>query len=138
MKLRRLATADAGFDPELQRLTAFESAQDPDVDRVVADIVADVRLRGDAALLDYTRRFDRLAVEHAAELELPRPVLEQALAGLPAEQAGALRAAAERIRAFHRHQKAESWTYTEADGTVLGQRVTPLDRVGLYVPGWRS
>ncbi|MDE3010685.1 MAG: histidinol dehydrogenase [Pseudomonadota bacterium] len=138
MKLRRLMSDQPGFDAELACLTAFESAQDPAVDRAVADIVADVRVRGDEALLEYTRRFDRLTVARAADLELPRPVLEQALAGLPAEQADALRAAAERIRVFHQRQKAESWTYTEADGTVLGQRVTPLDRAGLYVPGGKA
>lgn len=138
MKLRRLASDQPGFDAELAGLTAFESAQDPAVDRAVADIVADVRVRGDEALLEYTRRFDRLTVARAADLELPRPVLEQALASLPAVQTDALRVAAERIRVFHQRQKAESWTYTEADGTVLGQRVTPLDRAGLYVPGGKA
>ena len=138
MKLRRLNAAEAGFDLELQRLTAFEQGQDPDVDRTVADIIADVRTRGDAALLDYTRRFDRLDVSDAAALELPRSTLDAALADLPEAQSTALHHAAERIRAFHDHQRAESWSYTEPDGTVLGQRITPLDRVGLYVPGGKA
>jgi histidinol dehydrogenase len=138
MKLRRLDAAAPGFDSALAQLTAFESAQDPEVDRAVAEIVADVRRRGDEALLEYTRRFDRLTVASAAQLELPRAVLEQALAGLPPAQAEALDVAARRIRSFHERQLATSWSYREADGTLLGQRVTPLDRAGLYVPGGKA
>ncbi len=138
MNIRRLSTVQSGFDAELQQLTAFESAQDPLVDQTVAQIVADVRSRGDAALLDYTRRFDRLDVSKAAQLELSPAVLRAALEGLPVDQAAALADAAARIRAFHEHQKAESWSYTETDGTLLGQRITPLDRAGLYVPGGKA
>ncbi len=138
MKIRRLATTQAGFAAELQQLTAFESAQDPQVDLAVAQIVEDVRVRGDAALVEYTRRFDRLAVEQASQLELAPADLRAALDGLPGDQAQALADAAERIRRFHERQRAESWSYVEADGTLLGQRVTPLDRAGLYVPGGKA
>ena len=138
MNVRRMSTSQAGFDEELTRLTSFESAQDPALDSAVAAIVEQVRTRGDAAVLDYTRRFDRLPAASAQALELPRAVLQAALDGLPNEQARALNDAAQRIRRFHEHQKAESWTYTEADGTVLGQRITALDRAGLYVPGGKA
>jgi histidinol dehydrogenase len=136
--MRRLSTASADFDQTLQALTAFESAQDPGVDQKVAEIVAEVRARGDAAVLDYTRQFDRLNVQSARELELNREDLLAALRNLPPDQSHALAAAAERIRAFHERQKGETWTYTESDGTVLGQRITPLDRAGLYVPGGKA
>lgn len=138
MKLRRLSSVQPDFDQALAALTAFEAAQDPALDAAVAAIVEDVRQRGDDALVEYTRRFDRLDVDSAAALELPRAELEAALAGLPPEQHAALADAAARIRAFHEHQKAASWSYTEADGTLLGQRVTPLDRAGLYVPGGKA
>ncbi|MDE1989275.1 MAG: histidinol dehydrogenase [Betaproteobacteria bacterium] len=138
MKLRRMNTAEAGFASALDRLTAFEMAQDPAVDRTVAEIVEAVKTRGDEALLEYTRRFDRLQVERAAELELPSSILQRALEGLPPGQRRALEEAARRIRLFHERQKGESWSYTEPDGTVLGQQVTPLDRVGLYVPGGKA
>lgn len=138
MKLRRMNTADPGFGLALDRLTSFEMAQDPVVDQAVAGIVADVKRRGDVALLEYTARFDRLKVPRAADLELPAEALQQALKGLPSSQRKALEEAARRIRLFHERQKGESWTYAEADGTVLGQQVTPLDRVGLYVPGGKA
>ncbi len=138
MKLRRLDSTDPGFDVALAQLTAFESAQDPAVDEAVAGIVADVRRRGNAALLEYTRRFDRWQAESAAALELSPDLLKQTLEALPAVQRTALGEAARRIRLFHERQKNETWTYTEADGTVLGQQVTALDRVGLYVPGGKA
>jgi histidinol dehydrogenase len=134
----RLSTREPDFDARLGALTALEAAQDEAVDRAVAAIVADVRARGDAALLEYTQRFDRVRAGRVADLEIPRTELERAAAGLPADLRLALAAAAERIRCFHERQRGESWTYAEADGTVLGQRVTPLDRVGLYVPGGKA
>ncbi|HSD53546.1 MAG TPA: histidinol dehydrogenase [Burkholderiales bacterium] len=137
-EIARLDTREPDFDRRLGALTAFEAAQDEAVERAVAGIVADMRARGDAALLEYTRRFDRVAAERVAELEIPRAALEGALAGLPADVRAALAAAADRIHRYHERQRAESWTYTEADGTVLGQKVTPLDRVGLYVPGGKA
>ncbi|HSD42008.1 MAG TPA: histidinol dehydrogenase [Burkholderiales bacterium] len=137
-EIARLAACEPDFDRRLDALTALEAAQDEAVDRAVATIIADVRARGDAALLEYTRRFDRVAAQRAAELEVPRGALEAALAGLPADVRGPLTEAANRIRSYHDRQRAESWTFTEADGTVLGQKVTPLDRVGVYVPGGKA
>ncbi|NDU91537.1 MAG: histidinol dehydrogenase, partial [Ferrovum sp.] len=138
MKLRRFNSVAPDFDVALAQLTAFESAQDPAVDEAVAGIVAEVRQRGDAALLEYTRRFDRWQADSAAALELSPALLQQTLEGLPALQRAALEEAARRIRLFHERQKNETWTYTEADGTVLGQQVTALDRVGIYVPGGKA
>ncbi|MFO1415080.1 MAG: histidinol dehydrogenase [Burkholderiales bacterium] len=138
LALRRLATTDPGFDRDLGTLIAFESAQDPQIDAQVAAIVADVRARGDAALLEYTQRFDRLAVPAAAALEISAADMRAAYDGLPAAQRDALTAAAARVRAYHEHQKGAGFTVREADGTELGQRVTPLDRVGIYVPGGKA
>ncbi len=138
MKLRRLHSAAPDFAATLAHLTAFESAQDPAVDQVVADIIAQVRMRGDQALLDYTRQFDRLDVAQPALLELTQSDLHQSLEALPDAVRRALETAAQRIRLFHERQKSDSWSYTEADGTVLGQRLSPLDRVGLYVPGGKA
>ena len=138
MKIRRLSTQSSHFDAELKDLLALEAEQDASIERTVVDILADIRQRGDAALLEYTRKFDHLDVHDAHHLELPQAELQAALASLSHEQRDALETAAARIRAFHERQRVEGWTYTEADGTVLGQRVTPLDRVGLYVPGGKA
>lgn len=138
LKLRKLSTADAGFTEALHQLLAFEGAQDDKIDVVVADILNDVKRRGDSAVLEYTQRFDRLSVGSMAQLELPKAELQAALDGLPAEQRSALQQAAERVRAYHEKQLMHSWSYTEADGTMLGQQVTSLDRVGLYVPGGKA
>jgi histidinol dehydrogenase len=136
--VRRLATRDADFEPALGALLAFEAAQDESVERAVSEILAAVRREGDAAVLAYTRRFDGLDVESMAALELSRAELDAALAGLAAEQRRALEQAAQRVRRYHERQRAQSWEYREADGTRLGQKVTPLDRVGLYVPGGKA
>jgi histidinol dehydrogenase len=136
--IARLDTRAPDFDRRLAQLTALEAAQDEAVDRAVAAIIADVRARGDDAVLEYTRRFDRVSAAHLAELEIPRGDLDRALAGLGDDLRVPLEAAAGRIRSYHERQRAESWTFTEADGTVLGQKVTPLDRVGLYVPGGKA
>ncbi len=138
MKLRRLKTTDAGFDAALDALTRYEAAQDDAVEVTVRAIITEVRKRGDAAVLEYTRKFDRIQARTMAALEVPRARLEAALAALPAAQAAALREAAARVRAFHERQRAESWECTEADGTRLGQRVTPLEKVGVYVPGGKA
>ncbi len=137
---RRLSTASAGFDAELERLVAFEAAQDASIDTAVAAIVADVRTRGDAALLDCTRRFDRVDAASVAALEIPAAEMRRAFEQLPPAERDALTTAAARIRAFHEAQKAHGGAFTlaEPDGTELGQRVTPLDRVGLYVPGGKA
>jgi histidinol dehydrogenase len=119
-------------------LLAFEGAQDEQVDAVVAGILKDVKQRGDAAVLEYTQRFDRLSAERMEDLELPQARLTEALGSLPAEQRDALKQAAERVRVYHEKQLMSSWSYTETDGTMLGQQVTALDRVGLYVPGGKA
>jgi histidinol dehydrogenase len=136
--IKRLSSADSDFKPRLDALLAFESAQDESIDRTVAAILADVKARGDAALLEYTHRFDRLQAKSMAELELSQAELQAALAGLPTVQRAALEAAAGRVRAYHERQPLQSWQYEEADGTMLGQKITPLDRVGLYVPGGKA
>src|SRR5512139_1100923 len=134
----RLSTADAGFAAALTRLTALEASQDESVERAVAEILDAVRARGDAAVLDYTRRFDRIDATHMTALEISRGELARARDGIPVAEREALEAAADRVRRYHERQRAESWQYAEADGTVLGQKVTPLDRVGLYVPGGKA
>lgn len=128
----------ADFTARLDALLDWEAVADPDLERRVAEILADVRRRGDAALVEYTNRWDRRDLTAAAELEVPRSALGDALAGLVAEERAALAAAAERIRDFHRRQKQESWDYLDAQGNRLGQRVTPLARVGIYVPGGKA
>ena len=138
MKIRRLSTNDPSFDADLKALLAFETAQDDSVDVVVAGILKDVKTRGDAAVLEYTNRFDKTSASSLAELEVSQAELQAALNGLPANQRAALQAAADRVRTYHEKQVMQSWSYTEPDGTLLGQQVTALDRVGLYVPGGKA
>ena len=136
--LRRFSSTDADFDSKLKALLAFETAQDDNIDEVVAGILKDVKKRGDAAVMEYTNRFDKTNANSIAELEIPQSELVAALNGLPTEQREALKAAADRVRSYHEKQLMASWQYTEADGTILGQQVTSLDRVGLYVPGGKA
>ncbi|HIQ41377.1 MAG TPA: histidinol dehydrogenase [Pseudomonas oleovorans] len=136
--IRRLNAADPDFAAHLDHLLAWESVSDDGVNQRVLEIIKAVRERGDAALVEYTQRFDALEVASMAELILPRARLEQALERITAEQRAALEVAAERVRSYHEKQKQDSWRYSEADGTVLGQKVTPLDRAGLYVPGGKA
>jgi histidinol dehydrogenase len=136
--IRRLSTRDPDFQIALDELLAWDSVSDDQVQQTVTGIIRDLRARGDAALLDYTTRFDRWTPASAADLEIPRERLEIALGRISLSQRQALETAAERIRAYAEHQKLGSWSYTEADGTLLGQQVTPLDRVGLYVPGGKA
>ncbi len=138
MNIKRLSTTQADFDEQLNSLLAFEETADEKLEATVTAILADVKRRGDAALLEYTRRFDRLEVESAAALELPRAELRAAFDALPAAQRKALEQAAQRITAYHQKQLQGSWSYIEVDGTLLGQKVTALDRVGLYVPGGKA
>ena len=138
MNLRRLSTRSPGFDAALDALTRYEAAQDEAVEAAARTIIGAVRARGDEALLEYARRFDRVQANAVSDLEIGRPALKAAFEALPADQMNALREAAERIRRFHERQLAASWDYTEEDGTLLGQRVTPLDRVGIYVPGGKA
>ncbi len=137
-EIARLSTRDPEFDRRLAALTALEATADDAVDRAVAAILADVRSRGDAAVLEYTRRFDRVSAGSVDELEIPHRELERAATTLDPTLRDALAHAADRIRSYHDRQRAESWSCTETDGTTLGQRVTPLDRVGLYVPGGKA
>lgn len=136
--IRRLDAREPEFLSTLDALLAFESSADARIDAAVGEILQGVRNMGDAAVIEYTRRFDQLDVKAMAELELPRHALKAALDSLSVEQREALRSAADRVRIYHERQKADSWSYAEADGTRLGQKVTPLDRVGLYVPGGRA
>jgi histidinol dehydrogenase len=137
-EIARLSSAQSDFHARLKALTAFESTLDRDVAARVGEILAEVRARGDAAVLQNTARYDGVNAATMSELELPQGALKSALAGLDRVQRDALTQASTRIRKYHQRQLAKSWQYTEADGTTLGQRVTPLDRVGLYVPGGKA
>ncbi|MGA0959971.1 MAG: histidinol dehydrogenase [Sedimenticolaceae bacterium] len=136
--IRKLSTTDVDFDAQLEQLLAWESVSDDAVNDVVKQVIADIRSRGDLALMDFTNRFDGWEAKAPSDLAIPVERLKQAWEGLSAEQQQALQHAADRVKAYAEHQKMDSWQYTEADGTVLGQKVTPLDRVGLYVPGGKA
>lgn len=136
--LRRLDSASPDFQQQLEALLAFETSQDPQVEERVAAILEAVKTRGDSAVIEYTQRFDQVSAQSMAELELSQAELKAAFERLPVAQRSALEAAAERVRRYHEHQKASSWQYTEDDGTVLGQQITALDRVGIYVPGGKA
>ena len=137
----RLSTADSDFEVEFSRRLHWSADTDAQVEKVVAAILADVRQRGDAAVLEYTQQFDGLAAQSVAALELEQRELKNAYHGLPTDQREALQAAASRVRGYHVAQKratGESWSYRDELGTILGQKVTPLDRVGIYVPGGKA
>jgi histidinol dehydrogenase len=136
--IRKLNTAQADFQQQLDALLAWDSVSDDGVNQVVQEVIREIRARGDAALVDFTNRFDGWEATSPSDLEIPLARLEQAWETIPADQQKALQHAAERVRSYAERQKLEGWTYTEADGTVLGQQVTPLDRVGLYVPGGKA
>lgn len=136
--MKLLDSTSPDFLTSLEALTHHAGALDEGVDRAVAGILADVRTRGDAAVLDYTQKFDRLSAESMAALELSKDEMKAAFDALDADLKAALTLARDRIEAYHRRQVMESWRYTEADGTQLGVKVTPLDRVGLYVPGGKA
>lgn len=136
--MRRLSTQDADFQQQLDALLAFETVNDPELVRTVDQIIADVRAHGDAQVLALTQRFDQHPAQHMDELMLHAEQLAQAFADLPDQVRQALELAAERIRSFHQAQKQDGWQYTDALGNVLGQKVTPLDRVGIYVPGGKA
>jgi len=138
IRIRRFNSGDPDFDQSLKKLLAFEETEDQSVRTAVPAILADIKKRGDEALLEYTQRFDRLEAMTAAELELPLGRIEEALRRLPGNERKALEQAAMRVRAYHEKQLAHSWSYTEPDGTLLGQKITPLDCVGLYVPGGKA
>ncbi len=138
MNLRRLSTEQPDFAEKLDRLTRFEAGEDPKLVEAVRAIIADVRVRRDEAVLDCARRFDAAKARSVAELEIPVDAMQSALAALPGSERDALTFAHRRIVAFHERQLQKSWDYREADGTRLGQRITPLERVGLYVPGGKA
>ena len=141
VNVRRLATADAGFEADFQRLLHWSAETDLAIEERVAAILADVQQRGDAAVLEYTERFDGVPAGSVAELEITQAELKAALDGLPPAQRTALEAAARRVRSYHERQLeacGRSWSYRDEDGTLLGQKVTPLDRVGIYVPGGKA
>ncbi|MFZ6749101.1 histidinol dehydrogenase [Undibacterium sp. Ren11W] len=141
-QIARLDASHENFSAQLRQLLAFEASEDEAIDRTAAQILADVKKRGDAAVLEYTNRFDRLSASSLQQLEIGQPELQAALASLAPERRAALEMAAQRVRAYHEVQKtacgSAGFSYTEADGTVLGQKVTPLDRVGIYVPGGKA
>ncbi|WP_395700337.1 histidinol dehydrogenase [Aquabacterium sp.] len=141
VNIRQLSTAAADFDAEFTRVLHWSAETDEAIEQRVAEILADVRARGDAAVLDYTARFDGLPASSMQQLELTRDELRAALDAITPAQRSALQAAAERVRAYHERQLQAcglSWQYRDADGTLLGQKVTPLDRVGIYVPGGKA
>jgi histidinol dehydrogenase len=138
LNITKLDASSTDFDQQLQQLLAWDETDGRDIQHRVLDIIADVRKNGDKAVIDYTNRFDHRNITQAGELELSKEILKSAWEKLPIDKAQALQTAADRIRGYAEHQKMQSWQYTEADGSVLGQKVTPLDRVGLYVPGGKA
>ncbi|NCU94251.1 MAG: histidinol dehydrogenase, partial [Burkholderiaceae bacterium] len=139
---KRLTTRDPGFEKTLLSSLSIPSADDHAIDQVVLGILERIEREGDAALLQYTQQFDRLAASQVRDLEITSADLAAAYQSLPQDQASVLQAAAKRVRAYHERQKTEtgchSWEYTESNGTRLGQKITPLDRVGIYVPGGKA
>lgn len=138
INIRRLDANASDFKQELNRLLDWEGVSDDRVNNVVKEVLHRVKTEGDKALLEYTAKFDRLDLKTGAELEISQERLQQALINIPKDQRDALELATKRVRLYHERQKSESWSYTEADGTMLGQQVTCLDRVGLYVPGGKA
>lgn len=138
LNIRRLSANAEGFREELDRLLAWETVSNGSVNDIVTEVVNNVRANGDAALLEYTAKFDRLTLNSGSELEISKERLHEALKRIPADQRDALQLSADRVRAYHEKQIQNSWSYEEADGTMLGQQVTPLDSVGLYVPGGKA
>ena len=138
LKIKRLDAAGDNFEIQLKELLAWESVSNENVNQIVSDILLDVRKRGDLAVIEYTNKFDNTQVQSIDELHLTQQQLQDALSRIPDVQRDALQQAAERVRIFHQKQSDSSWQYTEADGTVLGQKVTPLDKVGIYVPGGKA
>ncbi|MDX1572932.1 MAG: histidinol dehydrogenase, partial [Methylophaga sp.] len=137
-EVSRLNFKQADFWTKLAELLAWEGVSDTAVTDTVRHILSDVKQRGDEAVVEYSQKFDRVKATALSDLEIPLERAKASLKSIPAPQREALEKAAERVRRYHQHQKQESWQYTEADGTILGQQVTPLDRAGLYVPGGKA
>ena len=138
LNITTLNYAAADFYQQLDDVLAWDASIDGDVAKIVTDILKDVKQRGNAAVMEYTNKFDRMSLSDASEFELDQSQLQQALASISPEQRQALEISAQRIRHYAERQKMESWSFTEDDGTVLGQSVNPMDRVGLYVPGGKA
>lgn len=138
LNIKSLNFSDADFYQQLDAVLAWEASIDGDIAKVVADILLDVKQRGNAAVIEYTNKFDRMSLSNASEFEIGQAQLQQALAAIDINQQQALELAAQRVRNYAEHQKLESWSFTEDDGTVLGQSVSAMDRVGLYVPGGKA
>lgn len=138
MNIKQLDANQSDFWPQLEALLAWEAVSDDKVTNIVKEILSAVKTRGDDAVVEYSQRFDRVKATTMADLEISLDRAQTALNNLHQAQRQALESAAARVRSYHEHQKQSSWTYTEADGTVLGQQVTPLDRAGLYVPGGKA
>lgn len=138
INIRRLTYNQADFSQQMHSLLSWESVSDEAVNKRVLDIISDVRARGDKALVEYSQKFDHVSANSMAELTFDKQRIQHALDNVSNAQRQALKLAAERVRSYHEHQKQDSWRYTEVDGTVLGQQITPLDRVGLYVPGGKA
>jgi len=138
MKIKRLTTTQNDYQQQMDALLAWEGVSDDQVNSTVRDILKDIRSRGDEALIEYTNKFDRMKVSSMMELTFTKEQIDTAYKKIPADQREALEIAAERVRSYHEHQIMESWSYTEDDGTLLGQQITALDRVGLYVPGGKA
>lgn len=136
--MKLLNTQSSDFQAELAALLAFETAQNPEIDRIVAEICHNVQQQGDEAVVAYTNQFDHTQAQSIDDLILTQADLEAAFHRLPQEMQTALQTAAQRVESYHQHQKLQSWHYTDADGTLLGQKITPLDRVGIYVPGGKA
>jgi len=138
MNIKRLTTTQNDYQQQLDTLLAWEGVSDDQVNATVRDVLKNIRLRGDEALVEYTNKFDRMKVSSMMELTFTKEQIDTAYKKIPADQREALELAAERVRSYHEHQIMESWSYTEDDGTLLGQQITALDRVGLYVPGGKA
>ena len=138
MKIKRLSTLQSDYQEQMDSLLAWEGVSDDQVNTTVKDVLKNIRKRGDEALVQYTNKFDRMNVSSMKDLTFTKEQIDAAYNNVPADQREALEVAAERVRSYHKHQIMESWSYTEDDGTLLGQQITALDRVGLYVPGGKA
>ncbi len=138
ISIKQLSTISDSFTSQLDGLLAWDSVSDVDVQPVVANIITDIRKRGDEALIEYTNKFDRRNIANASQLEVSHEEMRAASVRITSELLAALESSAKRVRSYHEHQQQDSWQYQEPDGTILGQQIQPLDRVGVYVPGGKA
>ncbi|WP_041186235.1 histidinol dehydrogenase [Candidatus Kinetoplastidibacterium desouzai] len=137
-KINFLNSSEKDFNLKLSQLLKISSQDDNSIEKIVTSILLDIQTIGDKALLQYTNKFDRISIKNASELEIPKSKWKEALDSISREQKKSLEIAAERIQEYHNHQISRTWEYTEKDGTILGQKITPIDKVGLYVPGGKA